>query len=318
MRKARKPPKARRDLRRRALPSRLRSTKPAVDPRPPRRASRAPLTRRADRPAIAAVAARAGSVNPAQTRGRDAPLAIESRGRPDAVGRLGTECPSPCWRARGPSRRAGRDVIHLGIGEPDFETPEHVAEAGIEAIRAGETHYCQTAGLPELREAAARSLSRSRGIPVEPECVLVANGAKPFLFFTVLATAGRGTRWSIRIRASRSTSRPIRLAGATPVPLPLREERGFSFDPNELEQLLSDRAYALVILNAPQNPTGGVIPQADVRRRPQAILATPAWVLTRRGLLANHLRRRRALDRDRCPGCSTARCCSTASRRRSQ
>src|SRR6476659_7084584 len=104
----------------------------------------------------------------------------------EAVGRLGTEGAFAVLARARALEATGRDVIHLEIGEPDFETPEHVAEAGIGAIRAGETHYCQSAGLPVLREAAAASIASPRGLPVDPERVLADTGAKPFLFFTVL------------------------------------------------------------------------------------------------------------------------------------
>jgi aspartate/methionine/tyrosine aminotransferase len=197
----------------------------------------------------------------------------------DAVGRLGTEGAFAVLARARALEATGRDVIHLEIGEPDFETPEHVAEAGIAAIRAGETHYCQTAGLPVLREAAAASIAASRGLPIDPERVLVATGAKPFLFFTVLATAGPGDEVIYPDPGFPIYESAVRFAGATPVPLPLREERGFSFDPDELESLLGDRTR-LVILNAPQNPTGGVVPEADLRRAAEAILQTPAWVLS--------------------------------------
>ena len=197
----------------------------------------------------------------------------------DAVGRLGTEGAFAVLARARALEATGRDVIHLEIGEPDFETPEHVADAGIEAIRAGETHYCQTAGLPVLREAAAESIASSRGLPIDPECVLVATGAKPFLFFTILATAGPGDEVVYPDPGFPIYESAVRFAGATPVPLPLREERGFSFDPDELESLLGGRTR-LVILNAPQNPTGGVIPAADLRRAAEAILETPAWVLS--------------------------------------
>ena len=196
-----------------------------------------------------------------------------------AVSRLGTEGAFAVLARARALEATGRDVIHLEIGEPDFETPPHVAEAGIAAIRAGETHYCQTAGLPVLRDAAAASLSWSRDIAVDPANVLVANGAKPFLFFTILATCGPGDEVIYPDPGFPIYESVVRFAGATPVPLPLREERGFSFDPAELEQLLSDRT-TLVILNAPQNPTGGVIPAADLERAAIAIARTPAWVLT--------------------------------------
>jgi aspartate aminotransferase len=197
----------------------------------------------------------------------------------DAVARLGTEGAFAVLARARALEATGRDVIHLEIGEPDFETPPHVAEAGIAAIRAGETHYCQTAGLPDLREAAARSLALSRGISIDPEHVLVANGAKPFLFFTVLATCGPGDEVIYPDPGFPIYESAVRFAGAIPVPLPLREDRGFSFDPLELESLLSERTR-LVILNAPQNPTGGVIPGADLVRASAAIERTPAWVLT--------------------------------------
>lgn len=197
----------------------------------------------------------------------------------DAVLRLGTEGAfAVLARARELERR-GRDVIHLEIGEPDFETPPHVADAGIAAIRAGQTHYCQTAGLPELREAAAEYLSRTRAVPVEPGSVLVANGAKPFLFFTVLATCGPGDEVVYPDPGFPIYESAIRFAGATPVPLPLHEQRGFSVDPVELEPLLSERTR-LVILNSPENPTGGIVPAADLEAAARAILRTPAWVLS--------------------------------------
>lgn len=197
----------------------------------------------------------------------------------DAVLRLGTEGAfAVLARARELERR-GRDVIHLEIGEPDFETPPHVADAGIAAIRAGQTHYCQTAGLPELREAAAEYLSRTRAVPVEPGSVLVANGAKPFLFFTVLATCGPGDEVVYPDPGFPIYESAIRFAGATPVPLPLHEQRGFSVDPVELEALLSERTR-LVILNSPENPTGGIVPAADLEAAARAILRTPAWVLS--------------------------------------
>jgi aspartate aminotransferase len=197
----------------------------------------------------------------------------------EAVARLGTEGAFAVLARARALEAEGLDVIHLEIGEPDFETPPHVAEAGIAAIRAGETHYCQTAGLPVLREAAAASLAWSRDVPVDPQNVLVASGAKPFLFFTVLATCGPGDEVIYPDPGFPIYESAVRFAGATPIPLPLREERKFSFDPAELESLLSE-STRLVILNAPQNPTGGVIPAADLERAAAAILRTPAWVLT--------------------------------------
>ena len=197
----------------------------------------------------------------------------------EAVTRLGTEGAFAVLARARALEAEGRDIVHLEIGEPDFETPPHVAEAGIAAIRAGETHYCQTAGLPVLREAAAASLAASRAVAIDPQRVLVANGAKPFLFFTVLATCGPGDEVVYPDPGFPIYESAVRFAGAVPVPLPLREDRRFSFDPAELEELVNERTR-LVILNAPQNPTGGVIPLADLERAAAAIVRTPAWVLT--------------------------------------
>jgi len=197
----------------------------------------------------------------------------------EAVSRLRTEGAFAVLARARELERQGRDVIHLEIGEPDFETPPHVAEAGIAAIRAGHTHYCQTAGLPELRETAAAYLARTRGVPVSPASMLVANGAKPFLFFTVLATCGPGDEVIYPDPGFPIYESAIRFAGATAVPLPLHEERGFSVDPSELDALLTERTR-LVILNTPENPTGGVIPPADLEAASRSILRTPAWVLT--------------------------------------
>ncbi|HEY7623220.1 MAG TPA: pyridoxal phosphate-dependent aminotransferase [Solirubrobacteraceae bacterium] len=200
-------------------------------------------------------------------------------GLASAVARLGTETAfSVLARARA-MERAGRDVIHLEIGEPDFDTPAHIVEAGIAALRAGETHYCPAAGIPELRDAVAVELSRTRGVEVVPERVLIANGAKPFLFFTILATCEPGDEVVYPDPGFPIYESAIRWAGGTPVALPLREDLGFSFDVDELAASLSDRTK-LVILNSPQNPTGGLTPAADLAAAAELLLETDAWVLS--------------------------------------
>jgi aspartate aminotransferase len=197
----------------------------------------------------------------------------------DSLARLGTESAfSVLARAR-ELERQGRDVVHLEIGEPDFETPSHVVEAGIAALRDGHTHYCPTAGLPELREAAAEYLGSSRGVSISPDRVLIANGAKPFLFFTILACANPGDEVIYPDPGFPIYESAISWAGAEPVPLPLHEEYDFSFDREELERALSPRTR-LVILNSPQNPTGGVIPRDDLAAAAELIAETDAWVLS--------------------------------------
>jgi aspartate/methionine/tyrosine aminotransferase len=195
------------------------------------------------------------------------------------VARLGTETAFSVLARAKEMEAAGRDVIHLEIGEPDFDTPAHITDAAVAALRAGETHYCPAAGIAELRAAVAEELSRTRGVPIAPQRVLVANGAKPFLFFTILATCEPGDEVVYPDPGFPIYESAIRWAGATPVALPLREENDFSFVVGELRERLGPRTK-LVILNSPQNPTGGVTPAGDLAAAAEAILDTTAWVLS--------------------------------------
>jgi len=200
-------------------------------------------------------------------------------GLADSLSRLGTETAFSVLARAKALEREGRNIIHLEIGEPDFSTPLHICEAAAEAMRAGQTHYCPSAGIPELREAAAAFLSSTRGVDVEPENVLVGTGAKPFLFFTILATCNPGDEIIYPDPGFPIYESAIRWAGATPIPLPLLEERDFTFDLNDLADRLSARTK-LVILNSPQNPTGGVISQEDTAAAAQLIAEGTAWVLS--------------------------------------
>src|ERR671934_2318822 len=167
------------------------------------------------------------------------------------MSRLGTESAFEVLARAKELERAGRDVIHLEIGEPDFDTPAHICDAASAAMRAGHTHYCPSAGLIELRETAAAYLGRTRGLPIRAEQVLVANGAKPFLFFGILATCNPGDEVIYPDPGFPIYESAIRWVGAVPVALPLHEERDFVFDPAELEARLSPQTK-LVILNSPQ------------------------------------------------------------------
>jgi aspartate/methionine/tyrosine aminotransferase len=200
-------------------------------------------------------------------------------GLASGVARLGTETAFSVLARAKEMERAGRDVIHLEIGEPDFDTPAHITDAAVAAMRAGETHYCPAAGLGEFREAIAEELSATRRVSIPASRVLVANGAKPFLFFTILATCEPGDEVVYPDPGFPIYESAIRWAGATPVPLPLREELGFSFDVDDLAARLSDRTR-LVILNSPHNPTGGLSPATDLAAAAALILETPAWVLS--------------------------------------
>jgi aspartate/methionine/tyrosine aminotransferase len=158
----------------------------------------------------------------------------------------------------------GRSVIHLEIGEPDFPTPLHIIEAAKEALDEGYTHYGPTQGLPELREAIASHVSRTRGIEVGPQHVSVVPGGKPIIFFPMLALLEPGDEVVYPNPAFPIYESMIGFLGATPVPIPLVEERGFAMDLDRLRDSLTPRTKML-ILNSPQNPTGGVIPESDIR-----------------------------------------------------
>ena len=157
----------------------------------------------------------------------------------------------------------GKNIIHLEIGEPDFPTPGHVVSAAKQALDEGWTHYGPTQGLPDLREAIAAHISRTRGINVGPQNVSVVPGGKPIIFFPMLALLEPGDEVIYPNPGFPIYESMIRFSGATPVPLPLEESRGFSFDLNRFERLLTDRTK-LIVLNSPQNPTGGIIPRADL------------------------------------------------------
>ena len=157
----------------------------------------------------------------------------------------------------------GRSVVHLEIGEPDFATPAHVVEAAKKALDDGWTHYGPTQGFPELREAIARHVSETRGISVGAERVCVVPGGKPIIFFPMLALLEPGDEVVYPNPGFPIYESMINFLGAKAVPVPLVEERGFSFDLNVLRDSLTDRTRMLV-LNSPQNPTGGVIPHDDI------------------------------------------------------
>ena len=159
--------------------------------------------------------------------------------------------------------RQGRDIIHLEIGQPDFETFPNVAAAGIAAIKNGKTRYTLPAGMLELRQTVAEYVANSRGIAVEPEEVIIAPGSKPLLFFPTLALVGPGDEVLYPNPGFPTYEAMIRVAGGKPVPVPLCEEKGFSLDVQAARELVTDRTR-MIILNSPGNPTGGVMPVSDL------------------------------------------------------
>lgn len=157
----------------------------------------------------------------------------------------------------------GKNVIHLEIGEPDFETPAHVIEAAKTALDEGWTHYGPTQGYPDFRQAIADHVNATRGISAGPEHVCVVPGGKPILFFPMMALLDEGDEVIYPNPGFPIYESMIRFLGATPVPMPLIENRGFSFDLDRFRDSLTNRTK-MVILNSPQNPTGGVIPPEDI------------------------------------------------------
>jgi aspartate/methionine/tyrosine aminotransferase len=179
------------------------------------------------------------------------------------MARIGTETAFEVLvRARALEAR-GRNIIHLEIGEPDFATPRHIVEAGKTALDEGWTHYGPTQGLPELRESIAKYISRTRSIDVGPQHVCVVPGGKPIIFFPMMAVLQEGDEVIYPNPGFPIYESMIRFLGATPVPMPLAEQRGFSFDLDLFRSKLSSRTK-MIVLNSPQNPTGGVIPAPDI------------------------------------------------------
>jgi aspartate aminotransferase len=181
------------------------------------------------------------------------------------MSRLGTESAFEVLARARALERQGRTIIHLEIGEPDFDTPEHIKTAAKQALDAGATHYGPSAGLPELREVIAKHVSETRGVPVSPDEVVVTPGAKPIMFFTILALVGEGDEAIYPNPGFPIYESVIRFVGGVPVPIPLREATGFGFDMAEFERRLSPRTR-LIIINSPENPTGGVLEQSQIER----------------------------------------------------
>src|SRR6202167_1692410 len=164
----------------------------------------------------------------------------------------------------------GRDIIHLELGEPDFGTPHHIVEAGKQALDEGWTRYGPTQGLPELREAIASYICRTRGIRVGAEHVCVVPGAKPVMFFLMMALLEPGDEAIYPNPGFPIYESMINFLGAKPVPIAIREDRDFSLDVNELKSLITDRTK-LIIINSPHNPTGGVMTPGDIKEIAAAI-----------------------------------------------
>ena len=195
------------------------------------------------------------------------------------MARLGTETAFEVLVKARALEAKGRDIVHLEIGEPDFDTPANIIEAGSDAMHNGFTHYGPSAGLPPLREAIAQYVSQTRGVNATPEEVVVVPGGKPIIFFSILALVEQGDEVIYPNPGFPIYESMIEFLGAKAVPIQLREEMEFRFDVNELAGLINDRTK-LIILNSPQNPTGGVFEKKDVEDIARAIGDRNIMILT--------------------------------------
>ena len=181
----------------------------------------------------------------------------------DRMSQLGTETAFEVLAKARALEAKGRTIVHLEIGEPDFDTPASIRAAAIRAIEEGFTHYGPSAGLPEVREAIAQYMAKDRGLPVAPEQVVVTPGGKPVLTFAVLACVNPGDEVIVPNPGFPIYESAVRFAGGTPVSLALREDRQFRFGAADVEALLTPRTRMLV-LNSPHNPTGSVLEPKDL------------------------------------------------------
>ena len=195
------------------------------------------------------------------------------------MGRLGTETAFEVLARARALEAQGRHIVHLEIGEPDFDTPKSITAAGVAAIERGETHYTPSAGILELREAIARYLKRTRSLDYDASQIVVAPGAKPIMFYAILALCESGDEAIYPDPGFPIYSSMINFAGATPVPLPLREENDFVPDLAELRRLVTPKTK-LMILNSPHNPTGGALSKEAVREIARVARENDIWVLS--------------------------------------
>jgi aspartate/methionine/tyrosine aminotransferase len=195
------------------------------------------------------------------------------------MARLGTETAFEVLAKAKALETQGRDIIHLEIGEPDFDTPPNIIGAATDALHKGFTHYGPSAGLPQLRETIAQYVSETRHVSVTPEEVVVVPGGKPIIFFSILALAEEGDEIIYPNPGFPIYESMIDYVGAKAVPIRLREEMDFRLDVDELAGLINDRTK-LIILNSPQNPTGGVLTKKDIDGIARAIGDSNIMVLS--------------------------------------
>jgi aspartate aminotransferase len=182
----------------------------------------------------------------------------------ERLARLGTETAFEVLVRARALEAQGRSVVHLEIGEPDFDTPSHITEAAVAALKGGATHYGPSPGLPDLRQAVAEDSTARRGVKATPEMVVVTPGGKPIMFYVILALVDPGDEVLYPNPGFPIYESMIRFIGGVPVPVRLLEEKAYALDVDQLVSKITARTK-LVILNYPHNPTGGIIPESGLR-----------------------------------------------------
>ncbi len=197
----------------------------------------------------------------------------------DRMARLGTETAFEVLAKAKALEAQGKEVVHLEIGEPDFDTPRNIVDAAIKALNEGQTHYGPAQGLPILREALAEDMSKRRDMKITPDQIVVTPGGKPIMFFTILALVNEGDEVMYPNPGFPIYESVIDFVGAKSVPYPLREEKEFSFDIDEFMSLITDKTK-MIILNSPQNPTGGILTKSDLEAVAKVAMEKDIYILS--------------------------------------
>ncbi|MFO7945576.1 MAG: pyridoxal phosphate-dependent aminotransferase [Armatimonadota bacterium] len=197
----------------------------------------------------------------------------------ERMDRLGTETAFEVLARAKELEAEGRDMIHLEIGEPDFDTPQHIIDAACEALNSGWTHYGPSAGDPELREVVADYINQSRGTSYSASNTVIVPGGKPIIYWAITALVDHGDEVIYPNPGFPIYESMINFCGATPVPVPLREENEFRLDANELTDLVTDRT-SMIIINSPHNPTGGVLTTDDLEAIGQVAIENDIMVMS--------------------------------------
>ena len=198
----------------------------------------------------------------------------------ERMSNLGTETAFEVLAKAKKLEAEGKSIIHLEIGEPDFPTPENICEAAIRSIKAGDTHYTPSAGIPEMRNAIAKYINKTRGIEVHPDEVVMTPGAKPIMFYAILALVNEGDEVIYPNPGFPIYESMIKFVGGKPVPVKLEESMGFAFNIENFKKLISPKTK-MVIINTPQNPTGGILNEKEIRQIAEILKDRPdIWILS--------------------------------------